>query len=118
MATIPIGVIVNGATGRIASTQHLANALVAIRAEGGLPLGNDRLMPRLLLVGRNAERLAAVAKTHDIADWTTDLDAALSSPDHRDLLRRRRHTPTCGRAAERRSPPASTSIPRSRCPRR
>jgi predicted dehydrogenase len=82
MATRPIGIIVHGATGRIASTQHLANALVAIRNEGGLPLGDDRLMPHLLLVGRNAERLAAVAKTHDIADWTTDLDGALSSPEH------------------------------------
>ena len=82
MATIPIGVIVNGATGRIASTQHLANALVPIRDEGGLPIGNDRLMPHLLLVGRNAERLAAIAKAHGIAEWTTDLDAALSSPDH------------------------------------
>lgn len=82
MATIPIGIIVNGATGRIASTQHLANALVAIRAEGGLPVGSDQLLPHLLLVGRNAERLAATAKAHDIADWTTDLDAALSSPTH------------------------------------
>jgi hypothetical protein len=76
MAVIPIGVIVNGATGRIASTQHLANALVAIRADGGLPLGSDQLMPHLMLVGRNTERLAAVAQAHDIADWTTDLDAS------------------------------------------
>ena len=78
MATTTIGIIVHGATGRIASTQHLANALVPIRSEGGLPAGNDRIIPRLLLAGRNAERLAAVAHTHDIADWTTDLDAALA----------------------------------------
>jgi predicted dehydrogenase len=78
MTTTTIGIIVHGATGRIASTQHLANALVPIRAEGGLPVGNDRVIPRLLLAGRNAERLAAVACTHDIADWTTDLDTALA----------------------------------------
>jgi predicted dehydrogenase len=78
MATQTIGIIVNGATGRIGSTQHLANALVPIIAEGGLALGGDRLMPRLLLVGRDADRLAAVARAHGIADWSTDLDAALS----------------------------------------
>ena len=37
-------------------------------------------MPRLLLVGRDGERLAAVARTHGIAEWTTDLDAALADP--------------------------------------
>jgi predicted dehydrogenase len=82
MATRTIGIIVNGATGRIASTQHLANALVPIRSEGGLTIGSDRLLPRLLLIGRNAERLAAVARTHGVADWTTDLDAALSDPSY------------------------------------
>jgi len=81
MATHTIGIILNGATGRIGSTQHLQNSLVPIRAEGGLPLGQDRILPRLKLVGRNAERLAAIAKTYDIADWTTDLDAVLADPD-------------------------------------
>jgi predicted dehydrogenase len=80
MATQTIGIIVNGATGRIGSTQHLANALVPIIAEGGLALGGDRLMPRLLLVGRDADRLAAVARMHGIVDWSTDLDGALSDP--------------------------------------
>jgi predicted dehydrogenase len=82
MATTTIGIIVHGATGRIASTQHLANALVPIRAEGGLPVDGDRVVPRLLLAGRNAERLAAVARTHGIADWTTDLDTALADPGY------------------------------------
>ena len=80
MATQTIGIIVNGATGRIGSTQHLANALVPIINEGGLPLGHDRLIPRLLLVGRDGERLAEVARTHGIPEWTTDLDAALADP--------------------------------------
>src|SRR5215471_1267965 len=82
MATRSIGIIVNGATGRIGSTQHLANALVPIMAQGGLAVGDDRLIPRLLLVGRDAERLAAIARSHQLADWTTDLDAALSDPDY------------------------------------
>jgi predicted dehydrogenase len=80
MATQSIGIIVNGATGRIGSTQHLANALIPIVNEGGLALGEDRLLPRLLLVGRDAGRLAAVARAHKLEDWTTDLDAALADP--------------------------------------
>ena len=59
-----IGIILNGATGRICSTQHVANALVPIRDEGGLPAGDDRIVPRLMLVGRNADKLAAVAKSY------------------------------------------------------
>jgi predicted dehydrogenase len=34
----------------------------------------------LLLTGRDSGRLAAVARTHKLADWTTDLDAALADP--------------------------------------
>jgi predicted dehydrogenase len=82
MATQTIGIIVNGATGRIGSTQHLANALVPIIAEGGLALGDDRLLPRLLLVGRDGARLAAVAATHKLKHWTTELAAALADPDY------------------------------------
>jgi predicted dehydrogenase len=81
LALKEIGIIVNGATGRIASVQHLANALVPIRAEGGLEAGADRIVPRLLLVGRNAQRLAEIAQTHGIERWTTNLDEALAKPD-------------------------------------
>ena len=81
MAVIDLGIIVNGATGRIGATQHLANALAPIRAEGGLPVGGDRIVPRLLLVGRDRERLAGIADSYGIGDWSTDLDAALARPD-------------------------------------
>jgi len=80
LAVRDIGIIVNGATGRIASTQHLANALVPIGAEGGLPAGADRIVPRLLLVGRNAARLAEIARSCGAERWTTDLDEALAEP--------------------------------------
>jgi predicted dehydrogenase len=79
MATHTVGIILNGATGRICSTQHVANALAPIRDEGGLPAGADRIVPRLLLIGRNAEKLAAVARSYG-AEWCTDLDAALADP--------------------------------------
>jgi len=81
MAVRDIGIIVNGATGRIGATQHLANALAPIRAEGGLPIGDDGIVPRLLLVGRDIERLAGIAQSYGIDDWTTDLDAALAKSD-------------------------------------
>jgi len=82
LAVKNIGIIVNGATGRIASTQHLANALLPIRTEGGLAIGDDRIMPRLLLCSRDEKRLAALAQGNGIDRWTTDLDAALSDPGY------------------------------------
>jgi len=81
MATKTIGIILNGATGRICSTQHLQNSLAPICAEGGLASGDDRIVPRILLVGRNNEKLEEVAKAHNVTEWTTDLDAALADPD-------------------------------------
>src|SRR4029077_3014727 len=80
MATKTIGIILNGATGRICSTQHIANALAPIRDEGGLAVGSDRIVPRLMLVGRNTEKLVALAKSNK-AEWTTDLGAALANRD-------------------------------------
>ena len=81
MATIDLGIIINGATGRIGGTQHLKNSLLAIRSEGGLELGNDRVMPRLLLVGRNAQTLERAARDYGVPDWTTDLASALARPE-------------------------------------
>ena len=81
MTTRRIGVIINGATGRMGKTQHMAH-LLAIAAEGGLPLRNgERLVPELLLVGRDAERLQALAEAHGGQRWTTNLDEALSGPE-------------------------------------
>ena len=76
-----IGIILNGATGRICSTQHLARGLAAIRSAGGVQTDTGKLMPRLMLVGRNAERLEALAREHAPAEWTTDLDVALARED-------------------------------------
>lgn len=76
-----IGVIINGATGRMGTTQHMAN-LLAIAAEGGLSLANgDRLIPELMLVGRDAKTLSALAAAHGNQRWTTNLGEALAGPD-------------------------------------
>ena len=44
-----------------------------------------------ILVGRNAEKLAALAVQHGVADFTTDLDEALERRLGLDLLRRPGH---------------------------
>jgi predicted dehydrogenase len=82
MADRRIGVIINGATGRMGTTQHMAN-LLAIASEGGLKLGNgDRLIPELMLVGREAGKLSKLAAAHGNQRWTTNLAEALAGPDH------------------------------------
>jgi predicted dehydrogenase len=80
MAEKTIGIILHGATGRICSTQHLKNALAPIRQEGGLPVNGDRIVPRIVLVGRDEARLAQVARAHGVTEWTASLDAALADP--------------------------------------
>ena len=82
-----------------------------------MPLKNgDRVMPDPILVGRNEEKIAALAKAHGIARWTTDLDKALA--DKNDTVffdaATTQMRPALRRA--RRSTPASTSIARSRSP--
>lgn len=78
MATRELGIILHGATGGICSIQHLRNSLAPIIAEGGIEVAGERVMPKLLLVARNAEKLAALAAEHGGLDWSTDLDAALA----------------------------------------
>src|SRR5262249_1228029 len=78
MATRKIGIIVEGATGRLGSTQHL-RSLMAIRSEGGLAISNgDRLLPQPVLLGRNAEKLAGLAAANGGLKWSTDRDASLA----------------------------------------
>ena len=76
-----IGVIMNGVTGRMGTNQHLVRSVLAIRRQGGLALPDGgRLMPEPLLVGRNEEKLRALAHEHEVERYTTDLDGALSDP--------------------------------------
>jgi len=80
MPTRAIGIVIDGATGRLGTTQHL-RALLAIAGEGGLPLGNgDRLMAQPVLLGRDPEKLAALAEKSGGLKWSTDPDACLADP--------------------------------------
>src|SRR5690606_20720664 len=57
-------------------------SILALRERGGLVLGNgDRLVPDPILVGRNAEKIQALAERHGVARWSTDLGAALADPE-------------------------------------
>src|SRR6266404_5908178 len=80
MSTRAIGIVIDGATGRLGTTQHL-RALLAIAGEGGLRLANgDRLMPEPVLLGRNRDKLAALAERSGGLSWSTDRDACLADP--------------------------------------
>ena len=79
MATQRLGLIMHGVTGRMGMNQHLIRSIVAIRNQGGVALANgDRLMPDPVLIGRNADRIEALAKAHGIARWGTNLDSAMA----------------------------------------
>ena len=90
MTTRTLGIIIDGATGRLGTTQHL-RALLDMRREGGLPLGNgDRLMPEPVLLGRDPGKLAALAERSGGLRWSTDRDTSLADPAISPLFRRQR----------------------------
>ncbi|MGA5299798.1 Gfo/Idh/MocA family protein [Nucisporomicrobium flavum] len=83
-ARVPIGIVMNGVTGRMGYRQHLVRSLLAIRDGGGLPLRDGSVLwPEPVLVGRTEAKLRDVAARHGLTDWTTDLGAALARPDVR-----------------------------------
>jgi predicted dehydrogenase len=77
-----IHVALNGVTGRMGYRQHLVRSLLAIREQGGIQLedGTD-LYPEPILVGRNEQRLRAVAERHGLERWSTNLDEVLADPE-------------------------------------
>jgi predicted dehydrogenase len=77
-----IGIIMHGVTGRMGMNQHLIRSVLAIRDQGGVALRDgSRLVPDPILVGRNADKVEALAKAHGVGRWTTDLDTALADPE-------------------------------------
>src|SRR6185436_15890420 len=82
MSTVRLGIVMNGVTGRMGTNQHLVRSICAIRAQGGVALADGRrVMPDPILVGRNPDKLAQLARAHGVARWTTDLTAALADRD-------------------------------------
>ena len=77
-----IGIAMNGVTGRMGYNQHLVRSILAIREQGGLatPSG-EMIWPEPVLVGRNEDKLRAIAERHGLSRFTTSLDEALAEPD-------------------------------------
>ena len=89
MATRTVRIVMNGVTGRMGYRQHLLRSVLAIRDDGGITLPDGgRLQVEPVLVGRNRAKLAGIARAHDVADFTTDLDAALADESANRVLRR------------------------------
>jgi predicted dehydrogenase len=81
--THTVGIIMNGVTGRMGLNQHLRRSIYAIMQQGGVRLSDsETIMPRSLLLGRNAGKLAAISKECGGLDFTTDLDGALSDSSY------------------------------------
>ncbi len=78
-----VGIIMNGVTGRMGTNQHLMRSIVAIIRQGGIRVNErERVMPDPILVGRNPEKLKALAVQAGGCRWTTKLDEALADPDN------------------------------------
>lgn len=77
-----LGIIMHGVTGRMGMNQHLIRSILAIRDQGGVQLRNgDWLIPDPIIVGRNADRIARLARAHGIERYTTDLAGALANSE-------------------------------------
>jgi len=79
-----IGIIMNGVTGRMGTNQHLERSIIAIRSQGGIQLSDGRrVLPEPVLLGRDPEKLDALARRFELERWSTSLDECLSDPGNR-----------------------------------
>lgn len=83
MKTHKIGIIMNGVTGRMGTNQHLIRSLAAIISQGGVKVSdNEIIMPDLVLVGRNENKLKKLAQRAQVERWTTNLDEVLKEDQY------------------------------------
>jgi predicted dehydrogenase len=81
MKTHHLGIIMNGVTGRMGTNQHLIRSIKAIIDQGGVRLSEtETIMPDPVLVGRNIEKLKALAARVGVSRIATNLDAELGNP--------------------------------------
>ena len=72
----------NGVTGRMGLNQHLRRSIYAIMKQGGVRIGDDVIMPKPVLVGRNPNKLQAISAECGGLPWTTNLDEVMSDPQY------------------------------------
>ncbi len=78
-----VGIIMNGVTGRMGKNQHLLRSIVPIIRQGGVALSDtETIMPEPVLVGRNADKLKALAAEAGVGAWSTNLDEVLADPKY------------------------------------
>jgi len=83
MTTHTVGIIMNGVTGRMGLNQHLRRSIWAIIKQGRLKLSaSEVIMPKPILVGRNAAKLAEISAECGGLPYTTSLDEALANKDY------------------------------------
>ena len=82
MTTHTVGIIMNGVTGRMGLNQHLRRSIYAIIKQGGVRIGDDVIMPKPVLVGRNPNKLQAISAECGGLPWTTNLDEVLADPQY------------------------------------
>jgi predicted dehydrogenase len=80
--TRTLRIAMNGVTGRMGYRQHLVRSILPIRDQGGVELPDgSRVQVEPVLVGRNEDKLRELAKKHDVAEYTTDLDGIIGDAD-------------------------------------
>ncbi|MCW3466681.1 Gfo/Idh/MocA family protein [Chitinophaga nivalis] len=78
-----VGIIINGATSRIATNQHLLHSLIPIIEQGGIKLNEwEYIMPDLILVDRDEGKLRQLSARTGITKYTTNLDEALDNKQY------------------------------------
>jgi predicted dehydrogenase len=78
-----VGIIMNGVTGRMGLNQHLRRSIFAIMQQGGIRLNDtETIMPRPVLIGRNASKLEAIAKECGGLPFRTDLESVLNDKSY------------------------------------
>ncbi len=81
MTTHHLGIIMNGVTGRMGTNQHLIRSIRAIIDQGGVRLSDrEVILPEPVLVGRNEDKLKALAARTGVSRFSTNLAAELANP--------------------------------------
>jgi predicted dehydrogenase len=76
-----IGIIMNGVTGRMGTNQHLIRSIKAIIDQGGVRISDqEAIMPEPVLMGRNEDKLKALAVRTGVGRVSTNLDQELANP--------------------------------------
>lgn len=79
----PIGIIMNGVTGRMGTNQHLMRSIVEIIKQGGVKISpSEFIMPDPVLVGRDAIKLEKLCSVSGVKKFTTDLESVLKDPSY------------------------------------